>query len=681
MSTFPRLRAALLAGAAMALPAAALAQDNDGASRLSLGRVIVSAGAEKVAIDTPQAVTSLDQDDLDDTQASTIGDLLEGIPGFSIQGGVSALGQGFNIRGLGTGLADSDSRILMQVDGVTKFFEQYRMGGFFSEPELYKRVEVLRGPASSTLYGAGALAGVVNFTTKDASDFLSGDDRFGARVKGGYETNADARFGSVILAARPTRNLDVLAMYNARKSDNYENGAGQEINPSNVDSSSYLLKSRYYIGGDRKHSIWASYQNWLSDSYQMYDQAEGFGVTPVRRKVDDDTAVVGYENDFDGSRLFNLTAQASYAMSKVEQRETTFLSGVVYSEFSYKTLQGRIENRSRLDLGDDWQAFVFLGVQGYKQERRNPRVNAAGAVIPGAATHPEGDMDKYGLYAQAEFVWADRLTIIPGARIDWTRLQPGDGVSTRTTVKDNAVSPKIAAIYAVNDNLSVFGSVARTVRLPVLDEVFSRTNATASNFSLNLKPEESDNYEAGFSLSFDGVLNQGDALRIKSTAFRNNVSNLIQRGTATSPYFINVGESRFEGVEIEAEYASRGFFARAGYSAIEGVDRVRDVPLNTIPANELNITAGYHWRERGLTLGWRGEFAADQDKVATAALRTGGYGVHGLFVTWKPQTSGVLEGIEIRAAIDNLFDRNFKRHLSAFDAEGRTVKLTVGKAF
>ncbi|WP_218054403.1 TonB-dependent receptor domain-containing protein [Phenylobacterium immobile] len=687
MVLFSVRKAALVAGASIALLAqaahaqeAVLTHDDSAAARLSLGRVIVSAGAEKVAIDTPQAVTSLDQQDIDDAQASTIGELLEFIPGVSTQGGVSALGQGFNIRGLGTGLADSDSRILMQIDGVTKFFEQYRMGSFFSEPELYKRVEVLRGPASSTLYGAGALAGVVNFTTKDASDFLKDGDRFALRLRGGYETNADARFGSAIVAVQPVENLDVLAMYTQRKSDNYENGAGVEINPSNVDSSAYLVKSRYYVGGDRKHSIWASYQNWLSDSAQIYDQAEGFGTTPVRRKVDDDTAVVGYENDFGGSKLFDLSAQVSWAMSKVEQRETTFLPGVVYSEFSYETWQSRVENRSRFDLASDLSAFLVLGVQTYKQERRNPRTTAAGMITPGAATHPEGDMAKNGLYAQAEVVWSDKLTIIPGVRMDWTKLKPGAGVTTANVVKNDAASPKIAAIYAFGDAFAVFGSVAHTVRMPVLDEIYSRTSATASNFSLNLSPEKSDNYELGFTVSFDSVAFPGDAFRLKTTAFRNDVSNLIVRGAATTPYFINVGESRFEGVEFEAEYASRGLFARAGLAFIRGDDEIRGVPLNTIPADELNLTVGYNWRELGLSAGWRGEFAADQNRVSTVSQRSGGYAVHNLFVAWRP-VSGALEGLEVRGSVDNLFDVTFQRHLATFDAEGRTFKLTLAKDF
>lgn len=679
-----RRRIGLLAGASVLLTAgtadAQQGAPEGAAAQLSLGRIVVSAGAEKVAIDTPQAVTALDQDDIDDAQATTMGDLLEAIPGVSVVGGVSALGQGFNIRGMGTGIADSDSRILTQIDGVTKFYEQYRMGALFSEPDMYKRVEVLRGPASSTLYGAGALAGVVNFTTKDASDFLKDDDSFAVRLRAGFESNNGGLFGTAIVAGQPTQNLDLLAMYTRREADDYKSGDGTTVVPSGVTSGSYLLKGRYSIGGDKDHSIWATYQNWLSDSTQMYDQAEAFGTTPVRRKVDDVTATFGYENDFGGSKLFDLEAQLSYANSQVEQRETTFLSGVVYSEFSYETWQGRIQNTSRFDWGEDWTGFLFLGAQAYTQERRNPRVNAVGNTTPGAATHPEGDMGKYGLYAQAELIWSDKLTIIPGVRVDWTKLKPGAGVTNRTEVEDSAASPKLAVLYSFTDNFAVFGSVARTVRMPVLDEIYSRTSATANNYSLNLKPEESDNFEGGFTLSFDDVLIQGDAVRAKITAFRNDVSNLITRGTANSAYFVNVGESRFEGVEIEAEYASRNLFARAGLSRIEGENRLTGLPLNTIPADELDMTVGWRFIDQNLSAGWRGEFAADQEDIGPGGRRTGGYGVHGLFVTWTPD-QGPFEGLEVRAAIDNILDKQFRRHLQSLDAEGRTFKLTLARTF
>ena len=76
------------------------------------------------------------------------------------------------------------------------------MGSFFSDPELYKSVEVLRGPASSTLYGAGALGGVINFTTKDASDFLQDGNDNALRLKGSYESNGNGYLASTIFAHR-----------------------------------------------------------------------------------------------------------------------------------------------------------------------------------------------------------------------------------------------------------------------------------------------------------------------------------------------------------------------------------------------------------------------------------------------------------------------------------------------
>jgi hemoglobin/transferrin/lactoferrin receptor protein len=117
-----------------------------------LQRLVVGAGAEKVAIDTPQAVTVVNQEDIDQAQPETIGELLRRIPGVNMSGSDKLLGQSINIRGIGgPATAGDEGRIIVNIDGVSKFYEQYRMGGLFTDMELYKQVEVLRGPASSTL--------------------------------------------------------------------------------------------------------------------------------------------------------------------------------------------------------------------------------------------------------------------------------------------------------------------------------------------------------------------------------------------------------------------------------------------------------------------------------------------------------------------------------------------------
>jgi hemoglobin/transferrin/lactoferrin receptor protein len=696
MKTTKRLL--FLGTALLAIPAAAIAQDQadetgGGTTQLALDRLVVSTGVEKVAIDTPQAVTVLDQEDIDQTQATTIGDLLEAIPGVNVQGGVSQLGQGFNIRGMGTAIGDSDNRILMTVDGVTKFYEQYRMGAFFSEPELYKRVEVLRGPASSTLYGAGALAGVINFTTKDASDFLKDGDPLAVRLKAATETNAEAYTLSGIVAAQPTEGVELLGSYNYRRSEDYRSGNGNVVPASATLSDSWLVKGRVSIGGNKKHAIWASYQDWVSDAPQVYDQiSAATGSSLMRRRVHDKTAVLGYVNDFNGSKLLNIEAQVAYSLSKVHQTETTFLGAQLeYSDFSYESWQGKIQNTSEFDLGGDWTTFLILGGQWSEQKRRNPRVAFDGTVTPGAGTHPEGDMTRYGLFSQLEIVWSDKLTIMPGVRVDWSKLKPGATVVGGTVltdrVKDSGVSPKIAALYNLTDWFGVFGSVARTVRMPNVDEIFTRSTTRTNN--PDLRPEKSDNIEGGFTLSFDGLATKADKLRLKTTVFRNDVKDQIinAAGAVGTPYFTNVGRSRFKGVEVETEYGVGGFFARGNASFIDGKDSLTGNYLNTIPANDYRLTLGYVDAGTGLSGGWTGEFAERQDKVTTGSfssagsgIPTPGYSVHSVFFAFKPR-SGPAEGFEFRIAADNIFDKQYRRHLSSLAAEGQTFKFTVANRF
>ena len=691
-----KTRLPLLLGTAMiVMPGVALAQNDADApetTRMALDRLVISAGVEKVAIDTPQAVSALDQEDIDQLQATTIGDLLEGMPGVNVQGGVGQLGQGFNIRGMGTAIGDSDNRILLNVDGVTKFYEQYRMGALFTEPELYKRVEVLRGPASSTLYGAGALAGVVNFTTKDASDFLTPGDPLAVRLKAATETNAQAHTLSGIVAVQPTEGVELLGSYNYRRTDDYKNGDGDTVAASATKSDSWLVKGRVAIGGNSKHAIWASYQDWLSDAPQVYDQVSAAtGNSLMRRRVHDKTAVLGYVNDFNGSNLFNIEAQAAYSLSKVHQTETSFLGPLAYSDFTYESWQAKVQNSSRFDMGGDWTTFLILGGQWSTQERRNPRVGLSGTVTPGAGTHPEGDMDRYGLFGQLEIVWSDKLTIMPGVRVDWTKLKPGATVvgGTRLTgeVKDSGVSPKFAALYNVTPWFGLFGSIARTVRMPNVDEIFTRSATRPNN--PDLRPEKSDNVEAGFTLSFDGLLGEADRFRAKTTLFRNDVKDLIVNvaGPAGTPYFQNVNRSRFKGLEVEAEYGIGGFFARGNASFIDGKDRLTGNYLNTIPANDYRLTLGYADAETGLSGGWTGEFAERQDQVTTgpfssagSGLPTPGYSVHNLFFAFKPQ-SGPAQGFEFRFAVDNIFDKQYRRHLSALDAEGQSFRFTVANTF
>ncbi|MCC1747705.1 TonB-dependent receptor plug domain-containing protein, partial [Salmonella enterica subsp. enterica serovar Indiana] len=85
-------------------------------------------------------------------------------PNVSVGGaGTRASNAGYNIRGI-----DGD-RILTQVDGVEvpdNFFNgpYAKTRRNYVDPEIVKRVEILRGPASA-LYGSSAIGGAVSYFT------------------------------------------------------------------------------------------------------------------------------------------------------------------------------------------------------------------------------------------------------------------------------------------------------------------------------------------------------------------------------------------------------------------------------------------------------------------------------------------------------------------------------------
>ena len=74
---------------------------------------------------------------------------------------------------------------------------------------------------------------------------------------------------------------------------------------------------------------------------------------------------------------------------------------------------------------------------------------------------------------------------------------------------------------------------------------------------------------------------------------------------------------------------------------------------------------------------WEIVAASDMDDWSTP---TPGYAVHNLRTTWKPQ-DGALEGTEMRFGVENLFDREYRQHLSENNAPGRTFKVTLAKTF
>lgn len=714
--------AALLGGVALALVAqqAAQAQNVNATNITLLERLVIGAGAPKVAINTPQAVTVLNQADIDKEQADTTGALFATVPGVTVVGSQRQFGEAFNIRGIGTTENSSDgSRVIINIDGAPKFNEQYRMGSFFSDPELYKQVEVLRGPASSTLYGAGAIGGVINFTTKDASDYLRDGNSGALRVKTSLDTNGLGTLTSAVLAQQVTDTFEILAAGNWRRRNNVELAKGGELAGSGFDTLSGLIKGTGHFGDNNEQELSLSYQRWTSDAndqaYAQTGTSSLFGVTD--RAVLDQTAVLHWENPATDNPWVDLKVNLSYSDTQNDQTNHRYALGAPWTvigpvnaafpqnvtadsilldtRYGYKTWQLTADNTIEW-IGDGFENYLTTGFAASTQDRT--------VVRPGTATalpaHPQGTENKLGIFAQNEFIWAEKLTLIAGARGDFHWVNSTTGAAN---IEGSAFSPKLAAHYEVTDNIGIFGSIAHTERLPTIDELYSVAAASVpipgrsplgsapKSTSLGLLKEEANTIEAGFSLSGNDLLTSGDTAALKTTAFYSDLTNLIASNTArpfggaTVPYYGNIGKARIYGVEVEASYDAELLYASLAYGITVGDNLVNNTPLTTVPQNKLALTMGIRNVEYNLDLGARLTIA-DQGRYIVAAGPMGAdgpanaYATVDLFASWKPET-GPLAGTELQLGIDNLFNADYRPNLSIDRSTGRTFKVTLAKQF
>lgn len=670
------------------------AQETDDGVFQMLGRIIFGAGTAKVAIDTPQAVTVKDQADLDRAQPNTLGDVLKGVPGAQATGSSARpMGQAFNIRGIGnTEQTASEARIAVTVDGAPKFFEQYRLGSFFGDFELFKRVEVLRGPASSTLYGAGAIGGVINFTTKDASDFIEDGKTTTLRFKESYASNGHTNTQSVIFATK-RGNAEYLGSLNFSNGGEIKDGSGTVLPGTSHESISGLLKGKFTLGQDDDQSLTVALSRTDTDlDDALVAQTGGaaaafFGTADIHSI--DDTLSLTWNNSFAANPLLDLTVQLSYTDTSVDKRNFSLGAAcapgrnqvLCDGSFGYATTTLKVENTADFSAGG-WSNFLTTGVQLSQQKR-----SATSPVGP-YLFHPEGTDRKIGLYAQGEFTYQERLTLIPGVRIDFGDVSPGAGPRSlgADDVSDTAISPKLAAMYKLNENFSLFGSIARTERLPTLDERYSSEAAStlpARLISADLKKEKADSIELGFTVQKQDLISEGDSLQLKVTGFHNDVTNMIATtprvaGGAAVPYFSNIASAELWGAELEASYDSEFWFTSLSWSHVRSKDGTTGLTLADTPAENVALTIGGKLPAQNVSFGWTGYY---YDDITTSSATTSAahYDTHDMFVKWSPQ-DGVLKGLDVNFAVENMFDKTYRNNLALDNGVGRNYKLSIAKS-
>lgn len=672
------LVAALAAGLAAASPLTSAAQEGQAGAAVTLDTVVLRAGQPRVASEVPQSVTVVDEDELNQIAPATIGEVLNVVPGVSGVGSSSFFGQSFNIRGIGTGIAASESSIVQLLDGEQKYFESYRQGSLFVEPDFLKRVEVLRGPGSSTLYGSGALGGVIAMETIEPGDLLAEGQRFGGRAKMGFATNPGTAFGSAALAWRLGDSTEALTAFALRKLDDSETPDGDTLVRSNSTTPNLLLKLNHQAG---EHRFRFSYQDLAARGKdQDFNQLEGaqvglfpgfpgWGVGDILTR--DRTARAVWEYNPADNPLVDLAVTLSYSdtLKRTEEGDDQGepIQPSLLGERSYGLWKMRATNTADLSTGI-FEHFLTIGAEVSRQDRTS--------TVP-SSSHPEAFTNRRAIYALSE-ITRGPLTVNTGLRIERQKTEPkGSVTATDDEISETAVEPQIAAIYRLNDNWSVFGSLARVDRLPTADELYDSFMGGAP--SSDLKPERGRNIEAGLSWNATDVLGNGDEAAVKLTLFHNRITDLILRTNAPfpTPAYVNVARATLKGGELEASYANGPFSLTSGLSFVSGRNGQGDL-LDSLPNNRLVIGGGWQAND-SWKIGAFSTIAAGRDKPD--GERRAGYAIHDLYALWTPQ-AGRLEGIEMRLGVNNVTNKTYvPATWSTGPAPGRNWSVSVSRHF
>ncbi len=693
-------RQILMSSAAMfaAFCVPAVAQEDQGSENYTpLGRIVLGAGVEKVAIDAAQSISVLDETDIEEVQPATIGDVLERSPGITTVGSESRFGESLNIRGIGGGTSADEPRIVTLIDGVKKYYESYRQGSLFTDPEFFKTVEILRGPGSSTLYGAGALAGVVSLETKDAADFLEGEDAFALEQKLDYRSNGTGKQSTTFLAFSPDAQLDALVGFILDDSDFMESGDGDRIFGTRVTETNTLVKGTYSFGNDMQHAIEGGYILYRGEAddqlLDIIDNVSFFGT--VDREVIDTTGFVNYQFNPLDNDLIDLEVQLSYGKSENNVTDFQGSPGIQSSfdtDYAYEGIGLRVENTAQM-LGNRSENYLTFGFDLSTQDRISTRASPANAAF-----QPEGTTNTLGVFAQNEFIWDGRLTALAGTRVDLQKTTPGDQVPTEERVEDAGRAATLALHYQATDRFAVFGSASYTERVPVIDELYDSRPTTGGADQVpagTLENEQSRNMELGLAYNHDGLFGGENQMSFKTVVFRNELDNLIARnndGAAGEPTFINIEEAYIQGIEIEAAYESESFFGSLAYTLLEGKNKSDPSSPNPnledrIPADTLVLSLGTRLPEANVELGWTGTYYSAESRVQNGmmgpvTIDTSSNLIHDVYAAWTPD-DGPLEDLIIRLGVTNLTDKDYRTHLQsdAIRRAGRSVNLTVAKTF
>jgi hemoglobin/transferrin/lactoferrin receptor protein len=601
-----------------------------------------------------------DQSQIKQFQSRSLGDALKNEPGLDFTGGGRAGTELPQIRGLGV------QRILVLEEGVRQNFQGAHAGRGLSDFSLMQNIEVVKGPWSS-LYGSGAMGGVVNFRRSTANDLQT---RTGQ--SSGTELALDGSSGSDLLGGRITffsaeTFMQPVISYRTSKNIDLRYGNGERLPYSAARTNDYY--SSFSFAPSEQHTLNIKLNHFTQISDSLVNPTLDFSAlnpAATLKSVKQDFVVdylikkQNYEMRF--KPFFRKTTvdkeRNSDKRLDIQNVETTGFD-------TWSNISSQLSEHTLL--------VSTLGIEAFQDINTGTRNGSK------LNSFPNGKSTVYGAYFQPSFIFENKLTFAPGLRYDSYRNQDTNGVAADS--KGAETSAKLYTSLEFAPAQIAFAGWGQSYNVPRLQDLYVSDLHFPGNFFVSnpdLKPEHANTYEIGIKNTLD--LKENTKLLSSATVYQTDAKDFIQQNVgATTTTFTNVDSVRLIGFEISTSYQKIKWKTGLSYSQVRSRNLISDEPLADTAPDQWSFN---YERIIGdsLKLGTDAKYALKQSRipastVASPTSDTSEYFVQDFYMTY------LFEKFELQARVNNVYDRYYRKHGSNIFEVGRDLRLTVSSIF
>lgn len=616
--------------------------------------VVTASRTEQLVKEAPAAVEVITREDLDKMGAENLAQALQLAIGIDVSEN-GMVGNSVSIRG-----AKSNQTLIM-VDGMrirTENTDETANNYELQRVNMadVERIEIVRG-ATSSLYGADAMGGVINIITKTP-------DKASQSVFADYTTKqADAGFRVA------TGQLGKWASsFSYRRSDVHHldiNGSGTQYGTKDY----FNVKTKYKIDDKKSLSFFLDYMN--EDLYFDSDLTS----------YDHDRTKFGLSYDGkDKKGKYQLRVNYSIFNKDQNKRENGVLKG--WDELKFRTLT--LDGQRSYQLNDEH--LLTIGGEIRKEKYEGTRMGSSGDNVHTVTregisqNYSEKSTTYYAAYIQDEWQVEDNWLMIPSIRFD------------HNSAFGSKVTYKLGNTYKLSDNTRFKFNVGTAYRAPTEAELYMDMTRTPQPYmkvhvtgNPNLKPETSYNFDFGIEAESKSGRTSGkltyfhskfdDLINSQSTVTMSGRPPAITANVASK--YVNVDSAEIQGAEAEfKQKLGKNFTLRSTYTYTDAKDG-QGARLEGRDRHKLSLQLNYDDAKTGwsgsLWNDWHGDYwAVDENK----SLSNNSASIMNFVVSKK-----IGKGGNAYVGVNNIMGKDDANAFTVFGLTGRVWRAGVNWNF